>query len=1226
MIMGGNAFAQGNLEEPEVGETVILNKFNKGFFSGYEKFSATCQAIGEHVYMYTEDAHVNDIYGQEIDGTFKLYAATTWGVFISEDMGETWRYLDQIYELPTSTDGEHTNPLGETFIEVSPPGDLVFTGTNAGLYYSRDGGESWNSIRTLPASVAYYDIAFDTTAGVDDRSSVKYFASSDGLYYRDGSSLLARTNISTGMPIEANLYSTIYDIHLIQGGALYLATSAGPFTGMVNEDEEFSWDPIIKRGVNFTVETDDSTDAMQFSLQEEYDAYSISLSSHVFVVDEATGARWAGSPYQGEYADGTQFTAFDLSEENMYFSGDFEGDYTTLDPANIKMFISGGQVTTQIERQDDGTLFMVTEGGVFKTSDGVNVESLGLDTLEVNDLVLDNGNLWAATNQGLYYSENASGSWEKRTPMLGDGLGVDEMDFESTSIFKTPSNTIFVGNTFGGVLKGDGQNWQTANTGLIHRGTPLEAIHKTVTSFDDSSLADPTKGIYEMTTEYFGEPVNGDGMDKVFVVVTDLIDSYFLLAGNGVDYDFSRFDPVDQMDKSQSPNSNARDLLYLDNYPLKIEKSLSGDPANTIDSTATQFEAEASLAHALARMILYNYDQDEEEWLAEGFAMWARWINGYKFYSKPSETAYLNLTSLKPKDRNNLLAWGDSDDLRREREASFAFFDFLYEKYLQTSENTRTLLQDTANGMNSLSPFLGDKSFSDIYEEYSLTLYFDQLGDQFKGGMYALNNIDLEYRVLPPNWGFLPGTEPPYNYVFPGYSWYYYVADFYNGSQNGAPSLDSVVVFNGDDQSTFHVYAIEQKSFEFDPDNFSESDVKITKLELDERNRAEYIPDAKRSEDDPDEYVQLHLMVVSNEPATIDGGAFTLSAEVQPPQMVSFYPLQNKALDKYFEIYAFSDEKLYMDGGMEFFLGADEAGQGPMVEASNGDMTASLNLSTFFTDESNIFVYKGLFDLDSLLVGESGQISFTEYGEDIAGNRIAPLSMGPLNYKLAKPGLTLAMSDKDNNIQLIAEEGMDEQQYVTLFTIPKANSKRLEKLNENASISDTYILGPVGRHVENTTITLSYADLEIADIEKLGIYVKTDGQWKYVDSEVNPTNKTVSAEIDYLGQYRLQSGDVTSEVVDNIPDQYKLSQNYPNPFNPSTVINYQLPQNSKVQLVIYNALGQKVATLIDKKQEAGYHSYKFDINTLEKSLPSGIYFYTIKAGSFHQTKKMLLVK
>ncbi len=91
-----------------------------------------------------------------------------------------------------------------------------------------------------------------------------------------------------------------------------------------------------------------------------------------------------------------------------------------------------------------------------------------------------------------------------------------------------------------------------------------------------------------------------------------------------------------------------------------------------------------------------------------------------------------------------------------------------------------------------------------------------------------------------------------------------------------------------------------------------------------------------------------------------------------------------------------------------------------------------------------------------------------------------------------------------------------------------------------------------------------------------------------------------------------------------IPDKYSLSQNYPNPFNPSTIINYQLTINSFVTLKIFDLLGKEVAALVNEKQNAG--SYAVDFNSSDFNLPSGIYFYTLNAGEFKETRKMVLIK
>ncbi|MGE5805785.1 MAG: sugar-binding protein [Ignavibacteria bacterium] len=89
-----------------------------------------------------------------------------------------------------------------------------------------------------------------------------------------------------------------------------------------------------------------------------------------------------------------------------------------------------------------------------------------------------------------------------------------------------------------------------------------------------------------------------------------------------------------------------------------------------------------------------------------------------------------------------------------------------------------------------------------------------------------------------------------------------------------------------------------------------------------------------------------------------------------------------------------------------------------------------------------------------------------------------------------------------------------------------------------------------------------------------------------------------------------------------LPKQFSLSQNYPNPFNPSTTIRFALPQQTLVQLDVYNLLGEKVMELINEEMPAGYYQTAFNAG----SLSSGIYFYRIQAGTFTETKKLMLLK
>ena len=100
---------------------------------------------------------------------------------------------------------------------------------------------------------------------------------------------------------------------------------------------------------------------------------------------------------------------------------------------------------------------------------------------------------------------------------------------------------------------------------------------------------------------------------------------------------------------------------------------------------------------------------------------------------------------------------------------------------------------------------------------------------------------------------------------------------------------------------------------------------------------------------------------------------------------------------------------------------------------------------------------------------------------------------------------------------------------------------------------------------------------------------------------------------------------VATSSVDREPElplRAGLYQNYPNPFNPSTTIRYGLPQRLPVTLTIFNTLGQQVALLQNGEQEAGYHEVLFE----GSGLSSGVYFYRIEAGSFVETRKLLLLR
>lgn len=133
----------------------------------------------------------------------------------------------------------------------------------------------------------------------------------------------------------------------------------------------------------------------------------------------------------------------------------------------------------------------------------------------------------------------------------------------------------------------------------------------------------------------------------------------------------------------------------------------------------------------------------------------------------------------------------------------------------------------------------------------------------------------------------------------------------------------------------------------------------------------------------------------------------------------------------------------------------------------------------------------------------------------------------------------------------------------------------------------------------------------------------------------NPDSTTIFPQKMYIDYVRVYLDVPTSvnEEENDLPEKLILENNFPNPFNPETIISYQItPQNLPdksetsvfVTLKVYDILGHEIATLINEEQYIGKYSIKFD--AANNALPSGIYFYQLRAGNIVQTKKMILMR
>ncbi len=155
-------------------------------------------------------------------------------------------------------------------------------------------------------------------------------------------------------------------------------------------------------------------------------------------------------------------------------------------------------------------------------------------------------------------------------------------------------------------------------------------------------------------------------------------------------------------------------------------------------------------------------------------------------------------------------------------------------------------------------------------------------------------------------------------------------------------------------------------------------------------------------------------------------------------------------------------------------------------------------------------------------------------------------------------------------------------------------------------------------------------DTLITEISDTTVMIDLSGFWENLSHyrwTVSVSDGHLSAVAADTFTFFVMGGLSAPDDENGLPSVFALSPNYPNPFNPSTVISYQLPVNSKVRLNIYNTLGQEVRTLVNGKQSAGFKKVIWNgRNNQGVSVSTGVYICRMQAGSFVQSRKMILVK
>jgi hypothetical protein len=243
--------------------------------------------------------------------------------------------------------------------------------------------------------------------------------------------------------------------------------------------------------------------------------------------------------------------------------------------------------------------------------------------------------------------------------------------------------------------------------------------------------------------------------------------------------------------------------------------------------------------------------------------------------------------------------------------------------------------------------------------------------------------------------------------------------------------------------------------------------------------------------------------------------------------------------------------------------------------------------------------------------GTSGDFSSAATGASISGDAVSftSVSLADGYYALG------AQSDASLPVELTSFEVLD----------TRANGITLHWITESE-------INNLGFILDRRTPTIDW--IEIASFVT---HTELQGQgsvshqtiYTYSDNTVtdDETYDYRIADVDYDGNKEYHSMTVMGVSPASIPSTYVLHQNYPNPFNPITTLSYGLQEDALVNITIYDMMGRQTRTLINNQQAAGYKSIQWNAtNDAGQPVSAGLYFYTIQAGDYSQTRKMVLLK
>ena len=736
--------------------------------------------------------------------------------------------------------------------------------------------------------------------------------------------------------------------------------------------------------------------------------------------------------------------------------------------------------------------------------------------------------------------------------------------------------------------------------------TAVESIREAI---DDRVPSSPTKGIFQLDTENFGELPDVDGDPRIVILILDIKDGF---VPGATSYVAGYFFSINELpDETSGRRSNQAEIYYVDGYPGNLVSSVG------------LLSAMSTAAHELQHMIHWNHDLDELDFVDESCSETASLICGYPF---ENQELYTNETDV------SLMSWsgGLSDYSRAARWGLYLWNQFPNGFFRTLVADRRTGIDGVNNTIRSYSP---ERNFTTVFQDWLIANYINDASINprfaYNYGSSLTRPRSVQYRDNP-NTGFQSASVSSL------------AADYIEFSGNRAFSITISSSSN----------AVAVKGMEIGP-----SDKKVVDVNLN-------MPFSETQFGT--RYTSIAFVIINT--STNLGSQYSYEATESQGNTVSIGGLVQYASGfstpiSGVEMVLGPQYVVSGTNGSYQFTNVSSGTYGLGASKGNGgwggvNATDALLIARHFVGLQRI--------TDTLLVRAAdvnvdGLVNATDallaLRRSIGLDQTFPAG----DWLFTRPSVTVGTSSVTQDIYGVCVGDMNGS------NVP-ANGTYFPKLSEEGNIRlEVGGMDRVGVRSEFEVVIRAGEELEIAAMQMkigypgdLGTYVGMKSSLEGVvvkggDGEVNLgwcsmtglARRVKAAEelvrlryksTEKVGIFRaeVQGGVMAKEdgtsygsvrlvmrevEVGGGPTEFSLGQNYPNPFNPSTTIRYEMPKAGNVSLKIYNTLGQVVATLVEEDKEAGYYQVEWNAN-----VPTGIYFYRLQAGQFAETKKMTLVK